>query len=174
MKNILTLLLLLPMLTLGQVTPPQNRLQELGIKLPPASKPVANFVNYVQSGNLVFLSGHAYCGPATPVDHGKLGRDLTTAQGYEAARRVGLCLLATLQEATGGDLNRVKRIVKVHGMVNSTDSFTEQSKVINGCSDLLVEVFGERGKHARAAVGMASLPNNLSVEIELVVELSEE
>lgn len=174
MKSILLLLILVPMLSYGQALQPQARLQELRIELPPSSKPVANFVNYVRSGNLLFLSGHAFCGPATPVDHGKLGRDLSTAQGYEAARRVGLCLLATLQEATGGDLNKVKRIVKVHGMVNSTEDFTEQSKVINGCSDLLVEVFGERGKHARAAVGMAALPGNLSVEIELVVELFDE
>lgn len=174
MKSFLLLLLFFPLLAFGQALEPEARLQKPGIALPPTSKPVASFVNYVRSGNLLFLSGHAYCGPATAVDHGKLGRDLTTAQGYEAARRAGLCLLASLQEATGGDLNRVKRIVKVQGMVNSTDDFTEQSQVINGCSDLLVDVFGERGKHARAAVGMAALPGNLSVEIEMVVELLEE
>ncbi|PRY03131.1 enamine deaminase RidA (YjgF/YER057c/UK114 family) [Pontibacter ummariensis] len=173
-KALLLPLVLLPFLTYGQAQHnPQERLQELGIKLPAAEKPVANFVNYVQAGNLLFLSGHAYCGPSTAVDHGKLGRDLTTSQGYEAARRATLCLLATLHEATGGDLNKVKRIVKVLGMVNSAENYTEQSKVVNGCSDLLVDVFGDKGKHARAAVGMAALPGNLSVEIEMVVELYE-
>ncbi|WP_439879655.1 RidA family protein [Pontibacter sp. MBLB2868] len=166
--------LLIPYVMLAQTKSPETRLKELGLQLPEAAQPVASYVNYVKTGNLLFLSGHAYCGQATTVDHGKLGKDLTSTQGYEAARRTTLCLLATLTEATGGDLNRVKRIVKVLGMVNSAEDFTEQSKVINGCSDLLVEVFGEKGKHARSAVGMAALPGNLAVEIEMVVELRED
>lgn len=152
---------------------PSQRLKELGIVLPEAEQPVANFVKWVRTGNLVFLSGHGFCGPATAVDRGKLGRDLTIEQGYEAAKRVGVCLLTSLQDATGGDLSKVKRIVRVHGMVNSAEDFYDQSKVINGCSDLLTQVFGEKGKHARAAVGMASLPGNLAVEIEMIVELVE-
>lgn len=170
----LLLLLLFSTGAWGQAaSQPEARIKALGIAIPAAEKPVANYVKYVRSGNLLFLSGHAFCGPDTPVDRGKLGRDLTTEQGYEAARRVGLCLLATLRDATGGDLNKVKRIVRVFGMVNSTENYFEQSKVINGCSDLMVEVFGEQGKHVRAAVGMAALPGNLSVEIEMVVELAE-
>ncbi len=172
-KLILIPALVFPLVMMAQTKTPEARLKELGIKLPAAEKPVANFVKYVKTGNLVFLSGHGYCGPATKVDHGKLGKDLTTQQGYQAARRTTICMLATLNDATGGDLSKVNRIVKVLGMVNSAEDFTEQPKVINGCSDLLVEVFGEKGKHARSAVGMAALPGNLAVEIEMVVELKE-
>lgn len=152
---------------------PNNRLKELGIELPVPGKPVANYQKWVRSGNVLYLSGHGYCGEATPVDKGKLGKDLTTEQGYEAAKRVAICLLATLNDATGGDLRKVKRIVKVLGMVNSAPDYYDQPKVINGCSDLLVQVFGDKGKHARSAVGMVSLPSNISVEIEMIVELEE-
>ena len=152
---------------------PNNRLKELGIELPVPGKPVANYQKWVRSGNMLYLSGHGFCGEATPVDKGTLGKNLTTEQGYEAAKRVAICLLATLNDATSGDLRKVKRIVKVLGMVNSAPDYYDQPKVINGCSDLLVQVFGEKGKHARSAVGMVSLPSNISVEIEMIVELEE-
>jgi enamine deaminase RidA (YjgF/YER057c/UK114 family) len=149
----------------------EQKLKELGLQLPPASKPIANYVKYVRTGNLLFLAGH---GP-TKADEtnivGKVGKDLTVDQGYEAAKITALSLIATLKDALGGDLSKVKRIVKVNGYVNCLPDFTEQPKVINGCSDLLVAVFGEKGKHARAAMGMVALPNNIAVEIELVVEV---
>lgn len=149
----------------------EQKLKELGLQLPPASKPIANYVKYVRTGNLLFLAGH---GP-TKADGtnimGKVGKDLTVEQGYEAAKITALSLIATLKDALGGDLSKVKRIVKVNGYVNCLPDFTEQPKVINGCSDLLVAVFGDKGKHARAAMGMVALPNNIAVEIELVVEV---
>lgn len=172
-KIMLPLLLAFAGKVFSQTPSPNNKLKELGIELPKAEKPVANYVKWVRSGNMLYLSGHGFCGDATPVDRGKLGKDLTIDQGYEAAKRVGICMLATLNDATGGDLSKVKRVVKVLGMVNSAADFYDQPKVINGCSDLLVQVFGEKGKHARSAVGMASLPGNISVEIEMVVELEE-
>lgn len=143
---------------------PEQKLQELGITLPEVPAPTANFVKWKQVDNLLFLAGHG-----TTIK-GRLGADLNVDQGYEAARISGIQIMATLQAATG-DLSRIKQFVKVHGMVNSSPEFYEQSAVINGFSDLMVEVFGERGKHARAAVGMASLPKNMAVEIEVVVEL---
>ncbi len=149
----------------------EQKLKEMGLQLPPASKPIANYVKYVRTGNLLFLAGH---GP-TKADGtnimGKVGKDLTVEQGYEAAKITALSLIATLKDALGGDLSKVKRIVKVNGYVNCLPDFTEQPKVINGCSDLLVAVFGDKGKHARAAMGMVALPNNIAVEIELVVEV---
>ncbi len=148
---------------------PEQRLEELGIELPEPSSPVANYVKYVQSGNLLFLSGH---GPCDREFLGKVGSDLSVDQGYASARNTGICLLATLKMAVG-DLSRVKRVIRVFGMVNAADDFTEHSQVINGCSDLLTEVFGENGKHVRAAVGMASLPGNIPVEIEMIVELND-
>lgn len=149
---------------------PEARLSAMGVTLPEPSAPVANYVKAVRTGNLVFLSGHGpYRSDGTLVT-GKLGRDLTLDEGYEAARLTGISLLASLKQELG-DLGRVRRIVKVLGMVNSDPSFTDQPKVIDGCSDLLVEVFGERGRHARAAVGMASLPVGIAVEIEMVVEV---
>jgi enamine deaminase RidA (YjgF/YER057c/UK114 family) len=171
-------LLALLILTLGCVsgqTPgtPEENLKKLGITLPPPNKPIANYITSVRTGNLLFLSGHGYCGNnPTQVDIGKLGRDLTVEQGYQAARNTGICMLATIKDATG-DLNKVRRIIKVFGMVNSTEDFKDQPKVINGFSDLMVQVFGENGKHVRAAVGMASLPGGMSVEIEMILELKE-
>lgn len=155
----------------AQAFDPEARLAELGIELYEPPPPVANYVKAVQTGNLVFLAGH---GP-TKLDGsgyltGQVGTDLTIEEGYEAARLVGIALLSSLK-AEIGDLSRVKRIVRVFGMVNAPAGFTQQPEVINGASDLLVEVFGERGKHARAAVGMGSLPRNIAVEIEMVVEL---
>ncbi|MGH9870342.1 MAG: RidA family protein [Candidatus Polarisedimenticolia bacterium] len=149
---------------------PEKKLTELGITLPPVSKPVANYVKAVRTGNLLFLAGHGPC-ELNSTNTGKVGRDLTLEQGVEAARSTAICLLATLK-AEVGDLRKVRRIVKLLGMVNAVDSFTDHPKVINGASDLLVGVFGDAGKHARAAVGMASLPMNIAVEIEMVVEVA--
>lgn len=151
----------------------EKKLKEQGIELFKPTAPMANYVKAVRTGNLIFLAGH---GP-TKADGtnitGKLGKDLTLEQGYEASRQVGVAILSTLK-AEIGDLNKVKRIVKVLGMVNCTDTFTDQPKVINGFSDLMVAVFGEKGKHARSAVGMNSLPSNIAVEVEMIVEISED
>ena len=148
----------------------EKRLRELKIQLPPLTAPVANYVNAVRAGNLLFLAGK---GPSV-VDgvrpQGKLGREFSVEQGYAFARSTGLALLAVIR-AELGTLDRVKRIVKVLGMVNAVPDFADQPKVINGCSDLFVEVFGERGRHARSAVGMGSLPSGIPVEIEAIVEV---
>lgn len=148
----------------GQAKDPEKKLADMGLSLPPVSKPVANYVKAVRVGNLVFLAGH------TSTATGKVGKDLTIEQGYEAARQAGLSLLASLKSEIG-DLKKVKRFVKVLGMVNCTEGFGDQPKVVNGFSDLMVEVFGESGKHARAAVGMYALPANAAVEIEMIVEV---
>ena len=150
----------------------EARLQELGIELPELGVPVANFVLAVRTGNLVFCSGNGPLKPDGTWITGKVGDDLTIEQGYEAARLTGIQLLAVLKEELG-DLNKVKRIVKVLGMVNSDPNFTDQPKVVNGFSDLMVEVFGEKGKHARAAVGMNSLPFGIACEIEMIVEVAD-
>ncbi len=148
----------------------ESRLKELGIKLITPSAPVANYVKAVRVGNMVYLSGHGPDKPGGGLVTGKVGSDLTLEQAREAARLVGISLLSTLK-AEIGDLNKVKRIVKVLGMVNAIPTFENQPQVINGCSDLMVEVFGENGRHARSAVGVASLPSNIPVEIEMIVEL---
>lgn len=149
----------------------EARLKELGITLPQAPKPVGNYVGGVIAGNLVFMSG---CGPRRPDNTaitGKVGTDLTTEQAYDAARLVGLNMLANIK-AVVGDLDRVKQVVKVLGMVNAAPDFKEHPKVINGFSDLMVEVFGETaGRGGRSAVGMGSLPNQIAVEVEMVLEL---
>ena len=151
--------------------PAEEKIKALGLQLPAASKPIANYLKFVRSGNLIFLAGH---GP-TKADGtnitGKVGKDLTIEQGYEAAKITALSLIATLKDALGGDLSKVKRIVKVNGYVNCLPDFTEQPKVVNGCSDLLVQIFGDKGKHARAAMGMVALPSNIAVEIEMIVEV---
>ena len=151
-------------------TDPEARLKELGIQLITPSAPVANYVKAVQVGKLVYLSGHGPDKPEGGLVIGKVGTDLTLEQGQEAARLVGISLLSTLK-ATIGNLNKVKRVVKVLGMVNAPATFDKQPQVINGCSDLMVAVFGENGKHARSSVGVASLPSNIPVEIEMIVEL---
>ncbi len=166
MRTLAVLLIFLGSFSIVNGQTPEEKLADLGIALPEASKPVANFVKWRQVGNLLFIAGHG-----TPVK-GTLGKDLTLEQGYEAARLCGINILATLKAAVG-DLSRIKQFVKVRGMVSSADDFYDQPKVINGFSDLMVEVFGERGKHARAAVGHNSLPSNIAVEIEVVVELEE-
>ncbi|HKB26613.1 MAG TPA: RidA family protein [Methylomirabilota bacterium] len=150
----------------------EARLKELSITLPPPATPVANYVGAVRVGNLLFVSGH---GPirsdGKPMARGKVGRELSVEQGYQVAREVGLSLLATTR-AQLGSLDKVKRVVKVLGMVNSAEDFGDQPKVINGFSDLMVQVFGEAtGKHARSAVGMAGLPMGIPVEIEMVLEV---
>ena len=146
----------------------EKRLEDLGITLPTPAQPVATYVRYVQTGNLLYVSG---TGPGPDQPNGKLGADLDVDQGYAAARDVGISLIATMKEALG-DLDRVKRVVKLLGMVNSAPDFSDQPKVINGCSDLMVEVFGEAGRHARSAVGFVALPNQIAVEIELIVEVA--
>ena len=149
----------------------EKRLQELGIDLGTVSAPIANYVNAVRTGNLLYLAGK---GPRPGKDgqrpRGKVGREYTVEQGYQHARSVGLDLIAVMR-AELGSLDKVKRIVKVLGMVNAVPEFEDQPKVINGCSDLFVQVFGERGKHARSAVGMGSLPMGIPVEIECIVEV---
>jgi enamine deaminase RidA (YjgF/YER057c/UK114 family) len=147
---------------------PEARLKALNITLPPDAAPAANFVNSVQTGKLLFLSGNTP-GPAW-AGKGKLGKDLTVEQGREAARQAGLIMLAKIRTALGS-LDRVKRVVKVLGMVNSAEGFGDQPLVINGFSDLMVEVFGDAGKHARSAVGMAGLPGNAPLEVEMIVEV---
>ena len=149
---------------------PAAKLKELGIVLAPPTAPIANYVNAVRTGNLLFLAGK---GPL-PKDGkdvvGRLGKDMTVDEGYQAARSVAIAHLAVLQHELG-DLKRVRRIVKVLGMVNSDPAFTQQPAVVNGYSDLLVAVFGDRGKHARSAVGMATLPGGIPVEVEVIVEI---
>ena len=151
---------------------PEARLKELGITLPMPPQPVANYVNGVRTGNLIFLAGKGPKRADGTEITGKLGAGVSIEQGYEAARLTAINQLAVLK-AMLGDLKKVKRIVKVLGMVNSDPEFVEQPKVINGFSDLRVAVFGERGRHARAAVGMASLPRGQAVEIELIVEVED-
>ena len=158
--------------TVASAQSPEQRLKTLGITLPEASQPVANYVNAVTTGNLVFLAGKGPRKTDGTYITGKVGRDLSIEEGYAAARLTGINQLAALK-AHLGDLSRVKRIVKVLGMVNAVDGFGNQPEVINGFSDLMVEVFGEKGKHARAAVGMSSLPRNIAVEIEMIVEIEE-
>lgn len=143
---------------------PEERLKELNIELGEVTAPVANYVKWRRVGNLLFLAGDG------SDIKGKLGQDLSIEEGYAAARKTGIEILTTLKAACG-DLSNIKQFVKVHGMVNSTPDFYDQPKVINGFSDLMVEVFGEKGKHARAAVGHCSLPSNIAVEIEVIVEL---
>jgi L-ascorbate metabolism protein UlaG (beta-lactamase superfamily)/enamine deaminase RidA (YjgF/YER057c/UK114 family) len=150
---------------------PEARLAALGIELPAPASPVANYVNGVQTGNLIFLAGKGPRRPDGTEISGKLGADVSIEEGYEAARLTAINQLAVLK-AMLGDLSRVVRVVKVLGMVNSDPDFVEQPAVVNGFSDLIVEVFGDRGRHARAAVGMATLPRGQSVEIELVVEVA--
>jgi len=148
----------------------EQRLQELGIELATPTSPMANYVNAVRTGNLLYLAGKGPGLPGKPLPTGKVGRDLTVEQAYGHARETGLSLIAVMK-AELGDLDRVKRIVKVLGMVNAIPEFGNQPEVINGCSDLFVEVFGDRGRHARSAVGMGSLPRGIPVEIEVIVEI---
>ena len=148
----------------------EAQVKKLNLELPKPPAPVANYVGAVRTGNLMFLAGAGAQRPDGSYIAGRLGETFNIQQGYDAARQTALVHLGTLK-AELGDLNRVKRVVKVLGLVNSAPSFTDQPKVINGYSDLIVEVFGERGKHARSAVGMAVLPFNIPVEVETIVEV---
>jgi enamine deaminase RidA (YjgF/YER057c/UK114 family) len=163
------LVFLIPSFAFSQ-TDFDKKLKELGIELFPPTKPMGSYVKAVRTGNLLYLAGH---GP-TRADNsnitGKVGKDLTLEQGVAAARQTGIAILSTLKGELG-DLNKVKRIVKVLGMVNCTEDFGDQPKVMNGFSDLMVAVFGDKGKHARSAVGMYALPSNIAVEIEIIVEI---
>tara|TARA_B100000767_G_C19736819_1_gene524309 strand:- start:715 stop:1278 length:564 start_codon:yes stop_codon:yes gene_type:complete len=149
---------------------PEERLKELNITLSTPPQPVANYVNGVRAGNLIFLAGKGPKYPDGTELSGKLGVNITIEQGYEGARQTAINQLSVLKVMLG-DLNKVKRIVKVLGLVNSSPNFIDQPKVVNGFSDLMVNVFGEKGKHARAAIGVNSLPKGQAVEIELVVEV---
>jgi enamine deaminase RidA (YjgF/YER057c/UK114 family) len=173
MKQFPVLLVLLVALSCSGVARKEDydkKLKELGITLVPPSKPVANYVKAVRVGNLLFLAGHGPTHADGTMTTGKVGAELTLEQGYAAAKLTAEGMLSTMK-AELGDLNRVRRIVKVNGWVNCPPDFGDHPKVINGCSDLIVAVFGERGKHARAAMGAGSLPFNTSVEIEMIVEV---
>ncbi len=147
----------------------EQRLQELGLELPAVPTPAANYANCVRTGSLIFLSGTVPMMKDGTIPKGKVGADVTTEEAAKHARQVGLNLLAILKQELG-DLSRVRRVVKLLGMVNATPEFLEHSKVVNGCSDLFSELFGER--HARSSIGVGSLPFGITVEIEAVVEVS--
>jgi enamine deaminase RidA (YjgF/YER057c/UK114 family) len=150
----------------------EAKLAQMGLTLPPPGPPAGNYIGAVRVGNLLFVSGHGPRRADGQYITGKVGRDVTTEQAYEAARLVMLnCLTSAKREL--GDLDRIKRIVKLLGMVNCTEDFTEHPRVINGASDLLVELYGEHGRHARSAVGMQQLPMNIPVEVEMIVEVSD-
>ena len=149
-----------------------SRLADLGIVLPQAASPVANYVPFVVSGKLVFVSGQIPLVDGKPQFIGRLGDSLTVEEGYQAARRCGLNLIAQLRNACGGNLDAVRRVVKLGGFVACTPEFTQTPQVINGASDLMVEVFGDAGRHARAAVGAPALPLGVAVEVEAVFEIA--
>jgi len=149
---------------------PGERLARLGIVIPPAPPPIANFLTHVREGNLLFLSGQGPRESDGTLHVGKVGRDVGIETAYAHARLTGINLLAVMQSVLG-DLDRVGRIVKLLGMVNAVPDFGDHPSVINGCSDLFVEVFGERGEHARSAIGVGSLPGNITVEIEAIVAI---
>ena len=153
---------------MGQI---DKRLRELGIVLPTPSKPVANYVPWVKTGNLVFVSGQGAVRDGKIEYAGKVGDSLSMEDAVTSARLTAINVIAQLRDACGGDLDRVKRIVKLLGFVNCTADFGDQPKVINGASDLMVEVFGEKGRHARSAVGAPALPFGLSVEVEAIAEI---
>ena len=147
----------------------EQTLKQKNIVLPPVGPPMGSYVHAKRVGNLLYLSGKGPRYPDGAMPRGKLGAGMSVEEGYKHARQVGLVLIAAMKEALGGDLDRVTDVVKVLGMVNSAPDFEDQPKVINGCSDLFVEVFGELGRHARSAVGMAALPGGIPVEIEVIV-----
>ena len=148
----------------------EKKLEDLKIRLPQAPKPVANYIPAVRVGNLLFVSGHGPYDDGKTKLSGKLGKELSIEEGYQVARNVALNCLASVKSALG-DLNKIRRVVKLLGMVNCTEEFKDPPKVINGASDLLVEIFGDPGRHARSAVGMQALPNGIPVEIEMILEI---
>ena len=147
----------------------EQRLKELNIALPKVGSPLGNYVHAKRAGNLLYLSGKGPESADGTMPRGKLSAGVSVDEGYRHARQIGLVLIAAIKDALGGDLDRVEGIVKVLGMVNAAPDFEDHPKVVNGCSDLFVEVFGERGRHARSAVGMSSLPGGIPVEIEVIV-----
>ena len=149
-----------------------QKLKDLNITLAAPAAPVAAYVMYVQTGNLIFISGHIAKHPDGTPNAGQLGRNVTTEQGQQAARAIAIDLVGTLQQACGGDLTRVRRIVKLMSLVNSTPDYTDQHLVTNGASELLGELFGDAGKHARSAFGVAQIPRGACVEIEMIVEVA--
>ncbi|SJZ93255.1 RidA family protein [Consotaella salsifontis] len=149
-----------------------QRLEALGITLPSAPKPIANFETHVRAGNLLFLSGQGPLDAEGRLRKGKVGAEIPVERAYEDARLTGINLIAVMHDVLG-DLGRVRRVVKLLGMVNAAPDFADHPAVINGCSDLMIEVFGEAGRHARSAVGMGSLPNQITVEIEAVIEVAD-
>jgi enamine deaminase RidA (YjgF/YER057c/UK114 family) len=149
----------------------EQRLSDLGIALPVPAKPVANYVGWARTGNLVFTAGQVTLKDGKFEYIGKLGKEFTVEEGYKAARLCAVNIISQLKDACDGDLMRVKRIVKLVGFVNGVPDFSDQPKVINGASDLMVEVFADRGKHARSAVGAGSLPLNVAVEVEAIAEI---
>lgn len=169
-KYLIVLVVLFLTNYLAYAQDPEAKLREKGIILQEPSKPVANYVNVVRVGNLLYLAGKGPKRPDGTDITGKVGKDLTIEQGYQAARTVAIQHIAVIK-AEIGNLKKVKRIVKVLGMVNCEAGFPDQPKVINGYSDMMVEIFGEKGKHARSAVGMIALPNNIAVEVEVIVEI---
>lgn len=170
MRKIFLFVFLLSLFVVCHAQDAEIKLKTLNIELPAFGKPIANYVHVVRTGNLLFLAGKGPSKSDGTYITGKVGKDITTEQGSDAARLTAINQLAVLK-AEIGDLNKVKRIIKVLGMVNCEAGFRDHPKVINGFSDLLVEIFGEKGKHARSAVGMCSLPNNMAVEIEMIVEV---
>ncbi|HSR71296.1 MAG TPA: RidA family protein [Kiloniellales bacterium] len=152
----------------------ENRLESLGLTIPEAASPVANYVAFVRSGDLVFVSGQLPLEGGKPRFQGKLGANFSVEEGQEAAKLCAVNIVSQLRAACGGDLDRVKRIVRLGGFVNSTPEFTDQPKVVNGASDLMVAVFGDKGRHARAAVSAAALPLGVAVEVEAVAEIEAE
>lgn len=169
MKNIVILALVLLSFNLSAQTPEQ-KLSQLGIQLPQIPESLGSYVDMVKVGNMVFLSGRGPLKADGKYITGKVGSSLTTEEGYQAARLTAINQLAVLKRAFGS-LNKIKRIVKVNGYVNTAESFTDQSKVMNGFSDLLIEVFGEKGRHARTSVGIYTLPQNMVIEAEMIVEM---
>jgi enamine deaminase RidA (YjgF/YER057c/UK114 family) len=170
-RNLVLVLLLLSLPAMANpADTPEARLAAAGFTLPPPPRPVATYVTSVRTGNLLFLSGHGECGEK--FTRGKLGRDLTVEQGRQSAEKVGLCMLATIKAAVG-ELSRVRRFVRILGMVNATEDFKDHPKVVNGFSDRMVVAFGDDGRGARSAVGMQSLPSDIAVEIEATVELQD-
>lgn len=159
--------------TLGSAAHPHQQLARLGIVLPPPTPPIANFVTHVIEGNLLYLSGQGPREADGFLHHGRVGEGVSIEEAYGHARLTGINLLSVIKDALG-DLGRVKRVIKIFGMVNSVAGFADHPQVINGCSDLFIEVFGESGHHARSAVGLASLPGNITVEIEAILAIHQE
>jgi len=151
----------------------EKRITELGLELPPAPKPVATYVPYVKVGNLLFISGQGPLVEGKPYITGKLGKEVSEEEGYKAAERAALNCIAIIKDAIG-DLDKVERIVKVTGFVASAENFNRQPWVMNGASDLLVKIFGEKGKHSRSAIGVNELPLNIPVEVEMIVQIRED